>query len=115
VRSRPDDLFDDSDREKIHNLFQRYLPETLKYFKLNLKSIVYTNDISLSISILKLLDSILTRLIVIDDTLLESVFVFCIIWGFGSILTIHDNGHDNRKLFNDWFRSKFKTVKVPSR
>ena len=115
VRSRPPDLFDDSDRERIHKLLEKYLPDCLKFFNLNLKPIVFTNDAALAFSVLRLLETMITRIIVVDDSALESVFVFCLIWGFGSILMVGDDGYDNRKTFNDWFRSKFKSVKVPSR
>ena len=56
VRSRPDDLLEDADREKIHGMFGRYLPDCLKYFSATLQSIVERNDISLSICVLRLLE-----------------------------------------------------------
>ena len=37
VRSRPDDLFDDGDRERLHKIFERYFADTLKYFSSTLK------------------------------------------------------------------------------
>ena len=37
VRSRPDDLFDDADRERLHKIFERYFADTLKYFSSTLK------------------------------------------------------------------------------
>ena len=73
------------------------------------------NDISLSVSVLRLLDTILTRPIVSDPTAFETSFVFCLIWGFGSVLTIADDGTDYRKVFSEWFRGKFKSIKIPSR
>ena len=115
MRSRGSDLFDDTDREKLQKLFEKYMPETLRYFAVNMQSIIPFNDVSLSVSVIRLLETILTRIIVVDDFALESVFVFCLIWGVGSILTISENGTDNRKIFSDWFRSKFKSVKLPSR
>eukprot|EP00981_Chlorochromonas_danica_P012313 scaffold4815_cov184-Ochromonas_danica.AAC.1 len=115
VRSRADELMEDNDREAIHSLFDKYLPSCLKYFVTDLQSVVPCNDISLSVSVLRLLDTILTRSIVVDSNALEVAFVFCLIWGFGSVLTIADDGTDYRKHFSDWFRAKFKTVKIPSR
>ena len=115
VRSRPEDLFEDPDREKIHAMFERYLPEILRYFATSLQGIVQFNDVSLAISVLRLLDVILNRNIVIDEMTLETAFVFCLIWGLGCILTVSDDGTDNRKIFSDWFRQKFKTIKIPSR
>jgi dynein heavy chain, axonemal len=115
VRSRPEDLMEDTDRENIHAMFDKYLPSCLKYFMTDLQGVVPCNDISLSVSLLRLLDTILTRSIVADHNSLEIAFVFCLIWSFGSVLTIADDGTDHRKNFSDWFRSKFKTVKIPSR
>ena len=115
VRSRPDELMEDSDRENIHGMFEKYLPSCLKYFATDLQSVVQCNDISLAVSVLRLLDTILTRSIVSDANGFEVAFVFCLIWGFGSVLTIGDDGTDYRKLFSEWFRGKFKAVKIPSR
>ena len=115
VRSRPDEIFEDSDREKAHTMFEKYLPECLKYYATSLEGIVTTNDISLCISVLRLLDTVLNRKLVTDDNAFETTFVFCLIWGLGSVLTISDDGTDNRRIFSDWFRGRFKTVKIPSR
>ncbi|RYH29930.1 hypothetical protein EON65_06785 [archaeon] len=115
VRSRSDELMEDADREGIHQLFDKYLPSCLKYFATDLQGVVPCNDISLSVSVLRLLDTILTRAIVIDSNALETAFVFCLIWGFGCILTIADDGTDYKKNFSEWFRAKFKSVKIPSR
>lgn len=115
VRNKPESLMQDGDRENIHSMFEKYLPSTLKYFAMDLQAVVQCNDISLCISILRLLDTMLTREIVIDPAALETVFVFCVIWGFGSVLTVADDGTDNRKNFSEWFRGKFKSIKIPSR
>jgi len=115
VRSRPDTLFEDTDRERIHNLFERYLPDTLKYFQTSLLGVVQCNDISIAVSILRFLDTLLTRAIVVDEVALETTFVFCLIWGLGGVLTIGDDGTEYKKLFSEWFRGRYKTVKIPSR
>jgi dynein heavy chain len=115
VRSRKEELLEDTDRETIHGMFEKYMPSCLKYFAMELTGVVQCNDISISVSILRLLDTILTRSIVVDGAAFEIAFVFCLIWGFGSVLTITDDGTDQRKLFSEWFRSKFKSVKIPSR
>lgn len=115
VRSRPESLFEDSDRENVHSMFEKYLPLSLKYFAMDLQAVVNCNDISLCISILRLLDTILTRDIIVDAAAFETAFVFCVIWGFGSVLTTSDDGTDYRKNFSDWFRGKFKSIKIPSR
>lgn len=115
VRSRPDSLMEDSDRENIHSMFERYLPSCLKYYATDLQGVVQCNDISLTVSVLRLLDTILARNVVADPNGFEIAFVFCLIWGFGSVLTVGDDGTDYRKLFSEWFRGKFKAVKIPSR
>jgi dynein heavy chain len=115
VRSRSEDLMEDSDRERIHHLFEKYVPEILKFFASFLQSIVPVNDVAISVGFLRLLDCLLTRPVVVDEIALETTFVFCIIWGVGSVLTVTDDGIDYRKMFSDWFRSKFKTIKIPSR
>jgi len=115
VRSRPSTLFEDEDRETIHGMFEKYLPLCLKHYMSDLQGVVNCNDISLSVSVLRLLDTILTRAIVSDLAAFETAFVFCLIWGFGSVLTIADDGTDYRKAFSEWFRLKFKSVKIPSR
>ena len=115
VRSRKEELLEDTDRETIHTMFEKYMPATLKYFAMELQGVVPCNDISISVSVLRLLDTILTRAIVVDPAAFEIAFVFCLIWGFGCVLTITDDGTDHRKLFSEWFRGKFKSVKIPSR
>ena len=115
VRSRPDDLFDDADRERLHRIFERYFADTLKYFAGSLKGVVYVNDVSLCMAVLRNLEAMLTRPVVVDESSLEAVFVFCFVWGLGSSLTVAGDGVDYLKMFNDWFRSKYKTVKIPSR
>jgi len=46
--------------------------------------------------------------------ILETWFVFCAVWAFGSSLTIRD-GEDYRKLFSDFWKSEFKSVRIPAR
>jgi dynein heavy chain len=115
VRSRPEELFEDADREKIHGFFEKFMPDFLKFFATSLQGVVQCNDISLSISVMRLLDAVLTRPIVTDDNAFETAFVFCLIWGFGSLLTISDDGTDHKKLFSEWFRGKYKAIKIPQR
>ena len=116
IRSKPQDLFEDADREKMHDMFTTYLPDCLKYFKSTLQGAVVCNDIGFACAVTRLLDTVLTRAIVTDDAAFETNFVFCVIWGFGSLLTIADDGTNYREMFSTWFRSKFnKQVKIPSR
>jgi len=115
VQSRPDDLFEDSDRERVHGFFERYLVDTLKFFSTSLQGVVLCNDISLCTSVLALLDVVLTRKLITDESAFETAFVFCLVWGFGSLLTTSDDGTEYRKIFSDWFRQKFKSIRIPVR
>jgi len=36
--------------------------------------------------------------------------VYCAVWALGSSLCISDDGADNKKLFSDWWRSKFSIL-----
>ena len=42
-------------------------------------------------------------------------FCFCVVWAMGSALTVADDGTDYSKMFSEYFRSEFKTVKFPPR
>lgn len=115
IRSQPDVLFDDADRERIQKIFDKYFPETLNFFRLNLKGIIEKNDVGLVTAVLHALNAMLNREIIVDETSLETTFVFCFVWGFGSFLSIGPDGTNYPQIFNDFVRSKFKTVKIPSR
>jgi dynein heavy chain len=115
VRGCSDDLMEDPDRERTHALFEKYIPPALKFFATSLQTIVPMNDVSLITSVLRLLETALTRPIVVDDVALETTFVFCVVWGLGSSLSVADDGTDYRATFSNWFRATFKTVKIPSR
>lgn len=62
-----------------------------------------------------MMDGLLTPANTATEESLEKVFVFCMIWSMGSSLTVSDDGSDYQKLFSDWWRSEWKTVKFPSR
>lgn len=96
-------------------LFDKYLSDCLEFFSSTLRGVVYVNDISLTTWFLRLLDVMLPNSNVYDEIALETIFIFCLIWGVGSVLTISDDGTDHQKLFSDWFRAKFKTIKIPLR
>jgi dynein heavy chain len=115
VRTRPKELLDDLERDRLQALFDRFLPECVRYSRVSLRHVVNCNDISLVTSLLRLLDSMIIRAVLAEETSLESAFVFCLIWAFGSVLTVSDDGTDNKKLFSEWFRGKFKLKTIPSR
>jgi len=50
-----------------------------------------------------------------DRFKLETVFVFCAIWAFGSALILSDDGSDSRKAFSEWWKGQFKQIRLPTR
>mmetsp|Transcript_27570 Transcript_27570/g.19962 ORF Transcript_27570/g.19962 Transcript_27570/m.19962 type:complete len:354 (+) Transcript_27570:4858-5919(+) len=101
----------DAEREKDMKLFfQKYIPETLNHIKRSLKYIVPVVDISLIISLCKLLESVLA---VEDVKSLEYLFAFATVWCLGAGFALKDN-RNYRKEFSDFWKDKFKTVKFPN-
>jgi dynein heavy chain, axonemal len=49
-----------------------------------------------------------------DGCLLERVFVFACVWGFGAAFETQ-NGIDFRTMFSDWWRNEYRDVKFPAR
>jgi dynein heavy chain, axonemal len=100
------------------DLFDRYLPDCLKFFS-TLTGVVFFNEICLVTSLLNALDVFLPLLATnykADDYVkTESAFVFCLLWGLGAVLGVADDGTDYQRLFSDWFRAKFKSIKIPMR
>jgi len=78
--------------------------------KKSLKYIVPVVDISMIVSLCKLLESILDKQNVKS---VEYIFVFCCVWAIGAGFAEKD-GRDYRKEFSAWWKDKFKTtVKFP--
>jgi dynein heavy chain len=106
---------------QMRALFDEYIPATVLWKKINVQSVVplgkaYNYDDAQSCQILLwMLDELLRPYHGEDPELMEQLFVFCMIWSFGSMLTITDAGFDCRKCFSDWWRSEWKNVKIPSR
>ena len=112
VRVQPPNLFDDIDREILHQFLQKYLPELFINFFNHSKLRKLTNEITVTASFLRLLEIILTRAIIIDENLLENVVLFCLIWGFGSKLGTSEDGVDCRKIFDTIFREICNTKDI---
>ena len=112
VRFQPSNLFDDVDREILHQFFEKYLPELYVSFFNHSKLRTFTNEITVTASFLRLLETMLTRAIIIDESLLENIVVFCLIWGFGSNLGISEDGVDYRKIFDSIFREICNTKNI---
>jgi len=116
VQSRSEQVYSEETREVIGEFFEKYLGETVKFFKKNIKPIVPVNEITIVATLLRLLNGLLTDAAMIENKhKLETAFVFCTIWAFGSALTVSDDGTDNQKVFSDWWRSTYKAVRLPTR
>jgi len=102
----------DQEREKDMKLFfQKYIPDTLHHIKRALKYIVPVVEISLIISLCKLLESILAKE---EVKSLEFLFVFACVWCLGGGFALKDN-RNYRKEFSDYWKDKFKSpVKFPT-
>ena len=62
------------------------------------------------ISLCNLLEALLSP----EPKALEYWFVFCTLWALGAGLTEKDSV-DYRKVFNQWWRGEWKTIKFPGR
>ena len=88
------------------------MPEVLKYMSA-VRGVVPTTDQAVAQSLLRLFSSIITRNLVMDKSSFEHAFVFALVWAAGSFLSLQDDGFDQKKGFSDWFKLKFKTVRLP--
>ena len=106
----------DQDTATLFNeLFTKYIPEALLWILINVKSIVPIEDMNRVQGLLNMLDGCLTETSLASPLLIETIFVYCAVWALGSNLCVSDDGSDNRKLFSDWWRGEFTTIKFPSR
>ena len=99
----------------FNNMFRKYIPDALLWLLINAKSIVPVEDMNRVQVLLNMLDGCLSAKNCSSQDLIETVFVYCAVWALGSNLCVSDDGTDNRKIFSDWWRSEFSTVKFPSR
>jgi dynein heavy chain len=102
-------------KDLLTELFERYVFETLRWLKKNVKPVVYLEDMNLVTSLLYMLDATFQDHRIVND--LEAIpkaFVYCMIWSMGSALTMADDGTDYKKMFSDWWRSEWRDVKIPT-
>jgi dynein heavy chain len=95
-------------KDLLTELFERYVFETLRWLKKNVKPVVYLEDMNLVTSLLYMLDATFQDHRIVND--LEAIpkaFVYCMIWSMGSALTMADDGTDYKKMFSDWWRSEW--------
>ena len=103
-------------KEKLAQCFSDYVKPTLRWLAKTVRPIVSLQDMNFVQTLLFLLDGTLTDQIRYSEAAdaLEKAFVFAMIWAMGSALTVTDDGTDNRKLFSDWWRSEWRSVKLPT-
>lgn len=99
----------------FEKLFETYVSSTLLWLLINSKSIIPVEDMNRVQILLNMLDGCLNAVNLSAPKDIETVFVYCAVWAFGSSLCVSDDGVDNRKIFSDWWRSEFTDVKFPSR
>ncbi|XP_059610821.1 dynein beta chain, ciliary-like [Phlebotomus argentipes] len=108
----------ESDAEKIilSHLFNKYVPMILEALHTRFTTIIPLVDVALVHTTCSLLDSLLTRENVPQNSpneWYEMYFVFAAIWGFGGAL-FRDQQRDWRLEFHRWWVRTFKTIKFPS-
>ena len=107
--------FDETIVKIFDRLFETYVSASLLWILINAKSIVPIEDMNRVQILLNMLDGCLNSKNLGSSKDIETVFVYCIIWAFGSSLCVSDDGVDNRKSFSDWWRNQFTEIKFPSR
>ena len=103
-------------KQKLQNCFATYVKITLKWMSKTVAPVVVLQDMNFVQTLLFMLDGILTPEVMNSEKAdaIEKAFVFCMLWAMGSALTVTDDGTDNRKLFSDWWRAEWKSVKLPT-
>ena len=101
----------DEMKESLQKLFDKYIPPSLMHMKKSYKFVVPVVEISMVISLCKLLESIMANHEVKG---LEFLFVFCCVWALGGGYTETD-GLDYRREFSSWWKNEWKTIKFPSK
>lgn len=92
----------------LQGLFDKYLPDTFLHLKKFFKYLVPTVEISMTMSICKLLESIMDKQEVTKGH--EFLFVFACIWCIGGGFAEKD-GKEYRKDFSNWWKEKWKNIK----
>ena len=103
----------------LQHLFDKYVGNVLKWIKINAKPLVSVRDMTMVESLCIMLKALLTttmadKAIATSEAVLEPLFVFAVIWACGCTLSEKD-GVDYRKMFSDYWKTEYKTVKIPSR
>jgi dynein heavy chain len=102
-------------RAHFQALFDEYVDKVLFWKKVNTESVIKVEDMNCTMALLQNIDGLMTTKNLAELEQIDILFTFCAVWAFGSQLTIAADGTDYRKMFSDWWRGEFKTVKIPAR
>uniref|UniRef100_A0A667HHJ3 Dynein axonemal heavy chain 17 n=1 Tax=Lynx canadensis TaxID=61383 RepID=A0A667HHJ3_LYNCA len=105
-----------SEKANLVILFDKYLPTCLDKLRFGFKKITPVPEVTVTQTILYLLECLLTEKSVPPDSpkeLYELYFVFACFWAFGGAM-FQDQLVDYRVEFSKWWVNEFKTIKFPS-
>ncbi|XP_077022232.1 dynein axonemal heavy chain 17 isoform X3 [Tamandua tetradactyla] len=105
-----------SEKANLMILFDKYLPTCLDKLRFAFKKITPIPEITITQTILYLLECLLTEKNSPPDSpkeLYELYFVFACFWAFGGAM-FQDQLVDYRVEFSKWWVNEFKTIKFPS-
>ena len=109
------DSAQEKEKANLTLLFEKYVPQMLEIMKIRFKRITPFSEIAHLELLCNLLDCLVTADSVPPDSpkeVLETYFVFCCVWAFGSAC-YHDQIMDHRVDFSKWWQNEFKYVKFP--
>jgi dynein heavy chain len=99
--------YDNEKKTNLQQLFDKYLPETLKHCAKTFKHIVPQVQLAMVMSLCKLLENMLKKN---DVKGLELLFVFATIWCVGG-----GYAEEQKKNFSNWWKDKWKTIKFSNK
>jgi dynein heavy chain len=110
-------------KEFTASLFEKYAPDTLLFIKKECRPLVPVEDVTMITNLTRMMDVLLTEEMWKSlagkgeeewKHVVETYFVYCAVWAFGSALSVRD-GEDYRVRFSEFWRGEFKTVRLPGR
>lgn len=103
--------YDEEKKQMLNQFFDKYIPETFLHVKKSFKYLIPTMEMSMIISMCRLLESIMDKQ---EVKAIEYLFVFACVWCIGGGFAEKD-GKDFRKEFSNWWKDKWKQIKFPSK
>jgi len=103
--------YDDEMKAVLQKLFDKYIPDTLFYCAKAFKHIIPQAQMSMVMSMCKLLQNIFSHNEVKGT---EYIFVFATIWCIGGGFAEKD-GKDFSKEFSNWWKTEYKIVRFPGK